>query len=246
MPIPSRTAVLVCATAFFIFCAARTGFKIYSRTASNTPLTCDHPVCDFGTRSASESVEHVFVLGNAGTSVLEIAQARSGCSCATVELGRRVIEPGGSVPLKVTISLDNLRGPVEQHIVVELTDPSRGLLLLRVKGEAESAFDVRPRTIDFGNVARGKPLHGHIDIVSTVDGPFALTSVVCESPLCSTSQQAVADGRSYRVSVHMTGELPTGFWKTALRIRTNNPKEPQITVPVVARVGAGTPALTGK
>ena len=238
-----RTILLGGAAAFFVCCLVRAGFKVSpfgarSPAVSSGPLACDEVVYDFGTRPIGESVGHVFCLRNGGYQDLEIAGVRSGCSCARAELSEKVIRPGCSVLLKVTVSLENLRGPVEQHFVVEASDPAQRFLVLKTRGVVESAFDVKPHAIDVGKVVQGKELEGCVVIEATGPGPLELGVVACESPLCRLSQQTLEAGRSYRVSVRTTGELPLGFWKTVLKIRTDHPKEPQIVVPVVARVVA--------
>jgi len=238
--VPFRTIVLAAAAAFFIGCVVWATFKAYPLPSASGPaLTCQQPVYEFGAKPTGESFQYVFLLQNRGSRDLEIAQVRSGCSCGKAELSEKVIKPGGSVPVKVSVSLENLRGPVEQHFVVEAKDPALGFLLLKTKGLVESAFDVQPRAIDFGKVVQGTELEGGVVIEATGPGPFALQAVTCESPLCRVSQETVEAGRSYRVSVRTTGELPLGFWKTALKVRTDHPREPLIVVPVVARTEAG-------
>jgi hypothetical protein len=227
------------AAAFLVCCIVWTGLKANRPADSSTLLTCDQVVYDFGARPTGESLSHVFLLRNAGNRDLEIVDVRSGCSCTRTELNEKVIKPGRSTPLKVMVSLENLRGPVEQHIVVESNDPAQRFLLLRTKGQVESAFDVKPHAVDFGKVAQGQQLEGSVDIDATGPGSFKLLAVTCDSPLSRISQETVEEGRRYRVLVQTTGKLTSGLWRTELKIRTDNPKESQIVVPVVARVEAG-------
>jgi hypothetical protein len=241
-----RTFILGGAVAFFICCLVWTGLKAHRPSVSNALLACDQVVHDFGAKPTGDSLRHVFLLTNTGDRDLEIAKVRSGCSCAKPELDEKVIKPGQSVPLKVTVSLENLRGPVEQHIVVESNDPARRLLLLKIVGLVESAFNVKPHAIDFGTVVQGQQLEGCVDIDSTGRASFALLAVACDSPLCRISQHTIEEGRSYRVSVRTTGKVPPGFWRTALKIRTDHPKESHIVVPVVARVEARPATTKGK
>lgn len=237
-----RNIVLAGGFAFFISCVVWATFKAYPLPSSPGPaLACQQPIYDFGAKPTGESFQHAFLLQNRGSRDLEIVQVRSGCSCAETDLAEKVIKPGGSVPLKLTVSLENLRGPVEQHIVVQCNDPAQRFLLLRTKGLVESAFNVKPHAIDFGKVVQEQELEGCVDIDATGPGPFELLAVACDSPLCRISQETVEQGRSYRVSVRTTGKLPPGFWRTALKIRTDHPKESQIVVPVVARVEARPP-----
>jgi Protein of unknown function (DUF1573) len=243
---PYRTVVLVGAAAFFVCCLVWSGFNGQRVFGSNPVLACDQGIYDFGARPTGESFAHVFVLRNRGDRDLEIVKVRPGCSCAKAELSEKVIKAGRSVPLKVTVSLENLRGPVEQHIVVESKDPAQRFLLLRTKGLVESAFDVKPHAIDFGKVVQGQELEGCVDIGGTGPGSFRLVAVACDSPLCRIRQETVEEGRGYRISVRTTGKLPPGFWKTELKIRTDHPKESQIVVPVVARVEAGAATPKGE
>ena len=232
-----RIVVLVGATVFFAY-SVYTRFNSFRghAVASKTQIVCDEDVHDFGSRRIGDQVTHVFTLRNTGLRDLELESVRPGCGCSTAEFKDKVIKPGSSVTVQVKISLDNLRGAVEQHFVVKSNDPGRPALLLRTKSLVDSAIAVTPKLIDCGNVVSGKKVEGYVDIGATGDGRFQLLSVGCNSPLCRIKQTTVEEGKVYRVSVETIGELPPGRWRASLRIRTDHPTESQITVPVIALI----------
>jgi len=239
-----RIGLVASSAVFCAFCIAWAGFRAYSPSAGQTGaashqgIACDDDVYDFGSKRIGQSVSHVFLLRNTGRHELEIINVRPGCSCTKAEYDQKTIKPGSSLPLKLTVSLEDKRGPVEQHIVVESNDPQRKFLLLRIKGMVESEFSLTPKAISFGKVARGESLTGSVDIDATGSGPFKLLKVHCDSPLCQIDQETIDEGKSYRISIRTTSSLPAGLWKTSIRLRTDNKTEPRITIPVTANVQA--------
>jgi hypothetical protein len=57
-------------------------------------ILCEEPTFDFGSRDASETVDHTFVLRNTGTADLEIKSVQPACGCTTAELEKKTVPPG--------------------------------------------------------------------------------------------------------------------------------------------------------
>jgi hypothetical protein len=203
-------------------------------------IVSDAVVYDFGAMPTGRSVEYVFTLSNRGASPLEIVHVRTGCSCTTAEISDKILMPGGTATVAAKLSLNNLRGPVEQDIVVECNDPKRRFFLLKLKGVAESAFTIHPAAINFGNVAEGETPEHSVDLDANGNVPFKLLSVSCDSPRFVLTQQTLVEGRSYRVRVRMVKDVPKGPWQTKLRIKTDNTTEAEMVVPMMARVSPKT------
>ena len=230
-----RTAGFAASLAFFICCLVKASYKTTSPVASSLDLVCDQRVFDYGTRATGDSISREFIVRNASSHEIEIADVRSGCSCATATIDQTRLSPGHSAKVTVHVSLENLRGNVEQHIVVETASPKNAVLLLKLKGHVESAYSVVPRNIDFGTIDAAQRASGSI-LVEATGLSFLPVTVTCDSPLCRVQQETVEQGKKYRLSVLLIDDVPAGFWRTALRIRTDHPKEPLLVVPVVARV----------
>jgi Protein of unknown function (DUF1573) len=237
--------ILGTATVFCIACVARVTWRLCYLAADGEPswvkaqgVVCDHAVFDFGTKRTGQVVEHVFYLRNSGTDCIDISSVRPGCSCVTTQLEEKTIRPRCSVPLKVAFSLDGLRGDVEKDIIVQSSDSANRFMLLKLKGCAQSEFNLKPNAVRFSKVYQGQALNDKIDIQVNGSGAFHLQSVACDSLLLEVRQESVVPGKEYRVHLKTKGDLPAGLWQTKVRIRTDNQKEPEIVVPVVAAVEA--------
>jgi hypothetical protein len=100
-------------------------------------IWCETPVFDFGSRPEGSVVEHEFVVRNLGARRLEIRDAKSSCGCTVVDLGTTVVEPHGSVPVGVRLSLAGRKGKQVQRIVLLSDDPLNPHFLLSLEGESE-------------------------------------------------------------------------------------------------------------
>jgi Protein of unknown function (DUF1573) len=246
-----RKIALALGAIFFLFCGARVSWRLYGpRTAmqvgDDSGLFCDGPLFDFGVKRTGQVVVHVFSLWNGGAEPVEVRNVRPGCSCVETELAEKMIQPHSSVPLKVRFSLRDLRGAVEKDVVVESSEPANRFTVLKMKGIAQSDFDLKPPSIKFGKVREGQPLKDKIDIQVNGSSAFHLQSIVCDSPLLLASHDTITPGKVYRVYVETAGNVPPGLWQTKLRIRTDDPREAEIIVPVVARVEAQPEAVSSR
>jgi hypothetical protein len=241
-----RKWVLGASAIFFVACLVRAGWRLSQPYGGSPGIACNGSLFDFGTEPTGQVVEHMFYLRNNGPDFIDVRQVRPGCSCVETELVEKTIQPRASVPLKVKRRLQGLRGEVEKDIVVESNDQANRFMVLKIKGVAQSDFSVKPATVRFGKVNQREALNGKIDIQVSGAGDFHLQSIGCESPLVKVRQETLRRGRAYRVHVHIRGDLPKGLWETKVRIRTDNVKEPEIVVPVVARVEAKAPAVSSR
>ncbi len=201
-----RQPILVGSLLFFVSCALIGGFTFYKGRFGASPTSVDEMVFDFGVKPIDDSFEHVFLLRNYSNSVLDIIDVRSSCSCVKVEWLEKAIKPTSAVPIKVKVSLKNLRGPVEQHIVVELNDPFRRFLLLKTKGIVLSAFSVSPTSVNFGKTTAEQELEEKVVTIGIRSAvAYNLQSVSCDSPFIQLKQETVEEGKSYRIHVRPTG-----------------------------------------
>jgi len=240
----SRVVILLGATAFFAFALIRVGIRNASpgRTTvsarAQALIACDESPFNFGRKFIGATIEHVFWIRNASDTEVVISDVRPGCSCTTTSLEEKVVKPHGSVPLKVTVSLDSQRGDVEFHVTVTLSQPEQSSLSLVMLGHVDSEFTITPHAFAFGESIQGDQLRGAVEIKAIGDTSFELLSVECESPLCRASHECLEEGKSYRLSVHVAERLPLGLWKSRVIARTSNPKEPIVKITVATHVRA--------
>lgn len=99
-----------------------------------TRLVVDPPSFDFGRVRPSQRVSKEFRLRNAGDSALRIDSVSSTCSCTVAPLAEdsRNLDPGASVPLRVTLTTTAEPGPMAQTVDVRVGDAKGPVTQIRL------------------------------------------------------------------------------------------------------------------
>ncbi len=169
-----------------------------------------------------------FVLRNSGDEQLRIDEVKPACGCTVAELASQTLGPGGSVKLKVTLSLKDRRGPQRKSVVVHSNDPKTPALTLWLRGKAFAPVLATPGQLFFGHVQPGTPVSRTVDITAEDGQPLAidrLEIVPRSSPDDDAADDAAGDaadetgtaspwttkletlvtGSAYRVTVQLAG-----------------------------------------
>lgn len=92
----------------------------------------------FGTIHEGESVSHEFTFKNAGKTPLIITNAQGSCGCTVPVYPHDPIQPGKSDIIKVTFNSAGKGGHQEKSVTL-MTNTTRGIHMLYIKGEVEVA-----------------------------------------------------------------------------------------------------------
>jgi hypothetical protein len=88
---------------------------------------------DFGKAVQNKTLAKEFSIKNYGTEDLVIENVSTTCGCTAALLDSKVVKPGGTVPLRVTLETRNYSGKVERKILIRSNDPATNLLELKVE-----------------------------------------------------------------------------------------------------------------
>jgi hypothetical protein len=80
---------------------------------------------DFGSVGQDEKLVHEFAIVNEGTEALEIRRISTSCGCAAALAAERVVPPGGTTTLRVTLETRKSRGRIERSVSLASNDPRR-------------------------------------------------------------------------------------------------------------------------
>ena len=142
--------------------------------------------------AGAETVTAQFAFSNAGTTPLTITQLEASCGCTTVDLEKRLYQPGEKGEVSVILDLSGLSGPQDKTVQVQY---DRGpMILLHLKVLLPEAPSVEPTFLTW---KVGAPPSGQIAVITMPTG-------VAERPLEVTS-----------TSPDITGILaprPDGSW----------------------------------
>jgi hypothetical protein len=91
---------------------------------------------DFGGVKPNQELLHVFTVSNVGTEPLEIRRISTSCGCTAAIAKTRVLNPGQSTTLEVTLETRKYKGVIEKSVSVASNDPAR-VHTIRVKAFVE-------------------------------------------------------------------------------------------------------------
>lgn len=198
-------------------------------------IECDQPVYEFGTMDNAESIEHTFLIWNRGTSPLQIGKIRACCG-ATAKMPTKTIEPGTNVPLRVTLSLRRRQGKQRKSIYIGSNDPRQPYLQVRLLGTAVAAVTIEPRFVRFGDMEATARAEQKVKITSNPDFAFQVTNVTSSATQFIASVESDTNGCAHEVTVKTVPPLPLGTTTGRIKLFTDNPKRPDLSISTAATV----------
>jgi hypothetical protein len=88
---------------------------------------------DFGKALPNKTLEKEFSLRNFGSEDLVIENVSTTCGCTAALMDSKVIKPGGTTPLRVSLQTREYSGKVERTILVRSNDATTALLEIKVQ-----------------------------------------------------------------------------------------------------------------
>jgi uncharacterized protein DUF1573 len=108
--------------------------------ASGPRIAVDPPAFDFGRTLPQKAVTREFSIRNLGERDLVIETVSTSCGCTvTDQLAGKVVKPGGSLPLRVTLTTPAGPGAITKSVMVRSNDPARPLLEIKLKTTVAAA-----------------------------------------------------------------------------------------------------------
>ena len=143
---------------------------------------------DFGELGQYQEVAHVFKFKNKSTVKVTLGECRAECGCTVTLLDKKVLEPGESGTLKVTLQTLSMQGNLIKKIYVNIVEPTKDSQILKVKVNIIKRINIVPSSLNFGRVLIGKKVEQSFFIIPG-DKVKTLKGTVVESnqPVISTS-----------------------------------------------------------
>lgn len=101
---------------------------------SGTPnIQFDSQVFDFGTVDEGARINHTFKVANKGNGTLKIVDAYASCGCTTPKFAKKLLEPGESTELFITVDTSMKQNAVTKTVNVSSNDPKRPIVEIALK-----------------------------------------------------------------------------------------------------------------
>lgn len=199
-------------------------------------IVCENPSFDFGAAEPNSTVEHEYVIKNAGDLTLEIRRVQPSCGCTVAQLSQQLLKPGETATIKASLNLTGRSGHQEKHIIVESNDPQTPTMILNLRGDVRQDFLITPDRLSPGQIRGDVPVE--MDVVFTSGVSQAVHVVKAQSATTNllVELSEMEAGKKYRIHVKTAAPLPPGALDGKIQIFTDYPAHPVFDVPFNAVV----------
>lgn len=194
--------------------------------AAADPLIAEPATIDAGVAHAGQPFVRRFDLVNSSDQPITIAELRANCGCAAPAIDRRTLPPGERATVTIDVNtLSQPAGAVRWSVTAEWQSGARsGQLTWQLTAHLIREIELQPAAL----VLAGTPALSHdIAISDRRPKPLTITSVRSSSGRVTT--EILPDRR---VHVRIAGDCPPGTHTEQLLIATDDPKYPELRVPV--------------
>ncbi len=190
---------------------------------------------DFGNVYRGAKVAHKFQFVNTGSGPVAITgvHAACGCTAAEIEKGKEYV-PGESGFIEISFNSADFQGKVVKSVTVMTSEKLLPDRVLTVKAGVISEIEVMPPLADFGPV--GNPLAASSEIVITPIGKFDLKILKIDFNNKLLTVTTTPGPKETKLKIGLNADVPTGFFKETVLIRTNSSYLPVIEIPVRADI----------
>jgi hypothetical protein len=144
---------------------------------------------------------------------------------------------GTQYELTVKITVDAPVGPVNANAVIHTNHPKAPEVAIRAFGVIRALIHVTPSQVQFGNIdPKVKPGRNVIVINNQPDKEVKLISAEVNDPAFAVTVETVQAGLRYQISLTVKEDAAAGSRDAMLTIKTDDPRFPELTVPVRANI----------
>jgi hypothetical protein len=92
---------------------------------------------DFGKAVQNKTLRKEFSIRNFGNQDLVIEAVTTTCGCTAALTESKVVKPGGTTPLRVSLETRAYKGRVQRSVLVRSNDPETALVEVKVEASVE-------------------------------------------------------------------------------------------------------------
>ena len=229
---------------FFIFMAICivllfSGFCFFTKVLpafNDTPICCDEPLVDFGKiyRPVQDKLKHTFIIRNTSQRTVKLHVPQKSCSCTEAKFKSEEIGPGEQTEFAIAWKVPNRPGNLMVNVIVE-TLPPIGQIKLQGKASVVDCFDVDPLEVSFGDVKPNETKNREIVISFPLDK--RLSNDISFEATEGTHDEFLAEltrfvGKKMFIKASITGQAGEGLKDYSIIVKTGNPDQPKIEIPV--------------
>ena len=194
---------------------------------------------DFGKVDQGYKDSRIVKIKNIGDKDLVIRRVGVTCGCVDAKIAAKVLAPGKSTELTVTLDTLAVSGQLKKYVFVDSNDPRMSKLMMPVHGEVLAGWWVTPNNLNFGRVDRedspSKTFRIHLNPRKDVK----VMRVYCDSHSIEIERKPFKgeDGnRGFDVTARLKPGREPGNFHAKIHIWTNYPARQRYHVSAFATV----------
>jgi hypothetical protein len=192
---------------------------------------------DFGEVFAPEEVKFQIEVRNRSAAKVNL-NVRSGCGCVrTTQLPS--LRPGENGSVGVSFDTAGRLGKQEESITIYQDDDTSPIARVKISGTVKTDYTWEPKTISFGRFSWTGEKTRTLTIAAMEMPNLEIRMIKFTEPRIEWRvEQSVKKNRpEYIVEMKLPmNMLPVGQFKELMKIYTNSPHQPELTVPIVGEV----------
>lgn len=208
-------------------------------TATRPKAVVREAVKDVGDVNRGQRITHEFIVGNEGSSPLQITEVKPSCGCTVADYDR-TIAPGATGSIRASLDTGSFKGAIAKSVKVFTNDPVNPQLQLVIKANIRSQVEVDPGYVRFIAV-HGEPQKTSVQtiwseekpdmLVRGVQSPYPFVRAAVREAGEEERRQGVA-GRQWQVEVKLDKDAPVGPMADFLLVTTDHPELKTVRIPL--------------
>jgi thiol-disulfide isomerase/thioredoxin len=195
----------------------------------------DHPDHDFGAVWIGEKMNHTFVVNNEGDAPLRILEVKPACGCTLAGSYDKVIAPGSSGSIPVSIDTKKFNGPFKKYVNIKTNDTQNAAFPCSLQGSVKHYVNMEPQRVSFLRIAEEDSPTMPVEVINNTDTPLELT-LVANDPTGRFSAQLeeIEKGQKYQILVSAKPPYQEKLNRATFEVKTNIAAQPSIQIPITA------------
>ena len=205
---------------FFFFIVPGLVLAVLAGAANASPkLECRESVYDFGTVDGSSPVSHTFQIRNAGESDLVIKKIHAPCGGTAFRLPNKILPPGQSLEIPVTVSLGGRKGFQEKAVYLETNDSASRSLKLLLRGTVGSGIEIQPPMMTLRKNPETPEVFGEVTVRDLAKKPLRCLEARALEGKVEVVVTPLAGGEGFVLRATPAANLPPGQQKDKIQLR---------------------------
>lgn len=201
---------------------------------------------DFGVVARGAECKTQLKVRNIYQETIHITNVSTSCGCSAAKPSANQILSGQEAYIEISMDTARFMREKTSSALVTLSEPTKGLRVevkipLKVYIRTDVVFT--PGSVNFGAVDVGAGSERKISLAYAGRGDWKILNIKSPKPYLTataveTSRSAATGTANYDVMVTLAADAPTGFLREQLTLITDDQANPNVPLPVEARVEA--------